>query len=401
VIAMTNGSRPRLTALKAGWLFDGTGTGLQPDPVVVFNGPIIVSVGFGVPPPRDAELIDLGATTLMPGLVDTHVHLAFDASTDPVGHLTARSDPEVLAAMRDAGRTALAGGVTTVRDLGDRGYLSLGLRGEKGMPTIVAAGPPITTTGGHCHFLGGVAQPGVEGVRAAVRQHVDRGVDVIKIMASGGNLTPGTAQHSPQFSVEELRAAVGEAHRHGLRVTAHAHATQGIINAVSAGVDGIEHASFWSEEGVDDPGDVIDSMVATGVVVGATVGFVPVPGATPPPAVLKRMPAIIANMHRLQEAGVRLVAGTDAGIGPVKPHDVLRSAVAQLIDLGMSPADVLRTITSVAAEVCGLASTKGRVALGYDADLLVIEGDPLTDPDAIHRIQAVYSAGHVVDRSPR
>ena len=387
--------RPRRTALRAAWLFDGTDTTLQPDPVVVFEGATIVSVGSG-PLPPDVEVVDLGEATLMPGLVDTHVHLAFDASFDPVTGLANRSDDEVLASMRRAGGVALAGGVTTVRDLGDRGYLSLGLRGDEEMPTVLAAGPPITTAGGHCHFLGGVAPVGEEGVRAAVRQHVDRGVDVIKIMATGGQMTPGSHQHLAQFSADELRAAVDEAHRWGLPITAHAHGTAGIVNAVAAGVDGLEHASFWSEDGVDDPGDLIQVIAERGIVVGATVGMVPVPGAVPPPAILQRLPSILANTRRMRQQGVREVAATDAGIAPVKPHDALRYAVPQLMAFGMSPAEVLRTVTSVAAEVLGLADRKGRIAVGHDADMLAVAGDPLSQPEALSRIEAVYSRGRLV-----
>jgi imidazolonepropionase-like amidohydrolase len=146
-----------------------------------------------------ATVIDLSGATLLPGLIDTHVHLAFDTSADAVGSLARRRDGEVVDAMKSAGRAALRGGVTTVRDLGDRGYLSLGLRGQAGLPTVVAAGPPITTPGGHCHYLGGTAEPTVRDVRAAVREHAERGVDVIKIMASGGNLTPGSRQDLAQF----------------------------------------------------------------------------------------------------------------------------------------------------------------------------------------------------------
>jgi len=168
--------RPHRTVLRAAWLFDGTTATLNADPVVVLDGPLITSVAFGSAAAAAAAtglgvVVDLGDVTLLPGLVDTHVHLGFDASADPVASLQARSDAEVLVAMREAGRTALVGGVTTVRDLGDRGYLSLGLRGDEAIPTLVAAGPPITTTAGHCHFLGGVAAAGVEGVQAAVRQH--------------------------------------------------------------------------------------------------------------------------------------------------------------------------------------------------------------------------------------
>jgi imidazolonepropionase-like amidohydrolase len=394
-------TRPRLVALRAGRLFDGTADALHPDPVVVLEGATIISVGFGVSPPPGAEVVDLGTATLMPGLVDTHVHLAFDASPDPVSSLAARSDDEVLAGMRHAAGTALQGGVTTVRDLGDRDYLSLRLRDEAGLPTIVAAGPPITTRQGHCHFLGGVAEPGVAGLRAVVREHVDRGVDVIKIMASGGQLTPGTYQHQPQFSTDELRAAVDEAHRHGVPVTAHAHATQAISNAVAAGVDGIEHASFWSEDGVDDPGELVELLAARRIAVGATVGFVPVPGVAPPPGIVQRMGRIVVNMRRLYDAGVLIVAGSDAGIAPIKPHDAVRSAAPQLTALGMSAIEVLQTVTSVGARVCGLAATKGRIAPGYDADLLALDGDPVQDLAALHRIVAVYRLGTVVDRSPR
>ena len=141
--------RGRLTALRAAWLFDGTSSAMIPDPLVVIDGATIVAVDSGGLAPAGADVVDLGGAALLPGLVDTHVHLAFDASTDPVGHLAGLDDSQAVEAMTRAGRAALRGGVTTVRDLGDRGYLSLGLRGQAGLPAIVAAGPPITTSGGH------------------------------------------------------------------------------------------------------------------------------------------------------------------------------------------------------------------------------------------------------------
>jgi imidazolonepropionase-like amidohydrolase len=388
--------RPRLTAIRASWLFDGTGSVLIANPLVVLDGAVIRSVESGGDAPEGGRFVDFDGATLLPGLVDTHVHLAFDASADPVGSLAARDDDAALAAMAAAGRASLRAGVTTVRDLGDRGYLSLQLRDRAGQPTLVAAGPPITSPAGHCHFLRGAAEPTEQGVRAAVREHAGRGVDVIKIMASGGTLTPGTRQECAQFDPGVLRAAVDEAHRHGLPVTAHAHGTPAIADALAAGVDGMEHVSFWSADGVDTPEELLRAVADRRIVVGATVGMVPVPGLAPPPAVLARIPKIIQNYRRLHELGAPFVAGTDAGIAPVKPHGVLAWAPPLLRDLGMGPAESLRAVTSVAAGVCGLAHRKGRVAPGYDADLLVIDGDPLADATALQRVRAVWARGALV-----
>jgi imidazolonepropionase-like amidohydrolase len=385
--------RPSLTAVRAAWLFDGTGSGLIPDPVVVIDGATIRTVHPSGDVPEDAIVVDFGGATLLPGLVDPHVHLAFDASADPVGNLSRRSDAEVVQAMIGAARTALRGGVTTVRDLGDRDYLSLVLRDQAALPTVVAAGPPITTPGGPCHFLGGVTEPTREGIRAAVRAHAEEGVDVIKIMASGGNLTPGSDQDLAQFPAEVLRAAVDEAHRRGLPVIAHAHAVTAIVAAAAARVDGLEHVSFWTAGGVDAPEWLIQAIAGQPITVGLSVGLVPTPVLTPPPEVPGRAPALMANTRRLYEAGVAIVPGTDAGVAPVKPHDVARQVPAALRDLGFTPTGALRAVTSDAARACGLGEVKGRIEPGFDADLLAVDGDPLADPDALHRIRAVYCRG--------
>ncbi|MGH3429562.1 MAG: amidohydrolase family protein, partial [Mycobacteriales bacterium] len=297
--------------------------------VVIANGRVTAVQSRYDPLPVDASIVDLPGATLLPGLIDSHLHLCFDASEDPVGHLALMDRAMLLKHMAAAARRALRAGVTTVRDLGDRGYAALELRGRSTgphpLPTIVASGPPITSPGGHCHFLGGEVD-GLDSARAAVRERAERGVDVIKVMASGGNMAAGPLPFEPQFGVDFLRTVVDEAHRRGLPVTAHAHSAQSIADAVTAGVDGIEHATFMTATGVDARDAVIRSIVERRIAVGVTVGREPGTSASPPPAIASRFEALLAASRRLHAAGALIVGGSDAGVATVKPHDVLRYA---------------------------------------------------------------------------
>jgi imidazolonepropionase-like amidohydrolase len=383
-------------AIRAARLFDGLGPQVVEEPVLVVDDGRIVEVRSHGSTPASGEVVELDGATLLPGLVDPHVHLIFDASPDPTARLTVATDDELLDAMRAAARTALAAGITTVRDLGDRDYLALRLRDElaadpTAYPQILAAGPPITTTRGHCWFLGGEAD-GVEGVRAAVRAHAERGVDVIKVMATGGEMTPGTHAHVPQYTVDELRAAAEEARRYGLPITAHAHGADGIANVAAAGLDSVEHCSFMTETGAEVEPDVLAALAQAGVVVSATLGIRP--GLTPPARIAARMAALTEVLKQIVASGVTLMCGSDAGIGPPKPHDALRYAVADLVNLlGLPPVEALRAVTSTPARLCGLGDRKGRLAAGYDADILAVHGDPLADPGAMLDVAAVFRAG--------
>jgi imidazolonepropionase-like amidohydrolase len=398
----TDLSAGRLTVLRAAAMFDGVSSVLMARPsVVVADGVIAAVDGPAGPVPADAHVVDLPGLTLMPGLVDTHLHLCFDASNDPVGHLAEAGDDLLRVQIADAARRALRAGVTTVRDLGDRGYLALDLRDQRRagvagpLPAIVTAGPPITTPGGHCHFLGGAAS-GDRALGAAVRERAERGVDVIKVMASGGNMTPGPQPYEPQFGAGALRAIADEAHRHGLPVIAHAHSARSIADAVAAGVDGIEHATFMTADGVDAPEAVIRAIASQQIAVGWTVGRDPGRAGPVMPQIASRMAGLIATRRRLYQAGAVLVPGSDAGVSPAKPHDVLPFAPVDMAAAGLSPAEILRAMTSRAAQACGLGHRKGRIAPGFDADILVIDGNPLDDLAAIRRLRAVYADGRDV-----
>jgi imidazolonepropionase-like amidohydrolase len=203
----------------------------------------------------------------------------------------------------------------------------------------------------------------------------------------------------PQYGPAELRAAVDEAHRHNLPVTAHAHATRAIVDGLAAGIDAFEHLTFMTADGIDPiPEEVLTALAQRNVTVGMTFGLAPVPGAAPPPGMVARRPAMLANGRRMLAAGVTMIAGTDAGIAPVKPPDVIRWAVPQFQLLGMTAAQALHACTAGAASALGLGHRKGQLRPGYDADILAVDGDPLSDPAALHAIRAVYVRGQALPR---
>ena len=226
---------------------------------VLIDGTRIVAAGPAGPLRASAgtEVIDLGDVTILPGLIDTHVHLGFDGGTGPVARMRAETDTEQLILMLHSARELVRAGVTTARDLGARSFLDVAVRdaiarGTAEGPRLVTAARPLTPIGGHCWFMGGECGSADE-LRHMVRVHHRRGADFIKVMSTGGFMTEGSAPWFTQFTAAELRAAVDEAHRLGHRVAAHAHGRDGIAQAVAAGVDTIEHCSFAGRTGSSVP----------------------------------------------------------------------------------------------------------------------------------------------------
>ncbi|MGY1739684.1 MULTISPECIES: amidohydrolase family protein [unclassified Blastococcus] len=383
---------------RADHAFDGDRV-LPGGALVLVDGERIVGVEpASAPAPAGVEVHHLPGTTLLPGLVDTHVHLCADGGPQALDVVPGRSPAELDAVIGAALAAHLAAGVTAVRDLGDHRFAVLDRhRDRPDGPTVVGSGPPLTSPGGHCASMGGAAR-GEAALRRAVRDRAGHGADVVKVMASGGLLSFASDPQACQFEPAELRAVVDEAHRHGLPVTVHAHPLTAVQRVVDAEADGIEHASCLTPAGVRRPPELVARLVADGTPVCPTLGRVP--GMVPPPHVQERMAAVgmdydaqLANVSALAAAGVALIAGTDAGIGPAKPHGVLPHGVAELVGCGLPVTAALAAATGAAARACGLGDRTGRLAPGLQADLLVVDGDATADVTALLRLRTVVCRG--------
>jgi len=387
-------------AIRADHVFDGYRFHNGPVMVVVEDGRISAVDFNGAVHPQDMTLVDLGELTLLPGLVDAHAHLCWDPGGE-AQDLAGDSYEALLGRARRHAEAALSSGITTIRDLGDRDFATLSLREEYRQgttvgPELLVSGPPLTRSGGHCWFLGGEADS-AEALVDAVSERAARGVDWIKVMATGGFTTAGTDPWQPQYTVDRLTALVEAAHRVGLPVTAHAHATAGIAAALAAGVDGIEHCTFLSESGVVASPDVIDAIVAKGVWCGVTIGRV-VPGMPEHIAALAQ--DLRRNLRRLMDSGARVALSTDAGVDAAKPHDVLPLELADLSRHGFTATEVLTGATATAAASCGLGHRKGRIAPGYDADLLAVAAGLDEDLAGLCDVKAVWRSGTQVPLQP-
>ncbi len=383
-------ARPLLIA-GAG-VFDTDAGTLLPGLDLRVEGGRIAALGRGLP--RDgADVVEAGGKTLLPGLIDCHVHLAYDGRPgEPLNPV----DPVAVYAWRMAhnARATLRAGFTTVRDLGAPHALNCELMRavEMGLvegPRIVPAGRMITMTGGHGWPIGREAD-GADEVRKAVREQLKAGARAIKLMASGGVMTPGVDPRSPQLGLDELSAGVEEAHKAGVKTASHAQAAAGIRNAVFAGIDSIEHGIYLEDE-------VIEEMKRRGTALVATLTA---PhninalgeGAGMPPHVLEKS-RMVAEAHldsfrRALRAGVTLASGTDAGT-PGNHHGQNAQELRLMVEQGLAPAQAIRAASANAAALLGIGDQTGRLAPGFAADLLLVAGDPLAEIALLERPEAI------------
>jgi imidazolonepropionase-like amidohydrolase len=397
---------PKPIVLKAARLFDAKSGKLVTPGVVLVAGGKISAVGAGAAVPAGAEVIELGDATLLPGFMDAHSHITYQASDDwrqdvldPMQHPVSEQTLDALPFVR----ATLMAGFTTVRSLGAEDFLDLGMRNaiRKGVvagPRILAATSQVGTTGGHCDWGNtwrpellahptstGVAD-GPDALRAKVRETIKYGADVIKVCATGGVLSLSDDVDSAQLTQAEMDAVVDEAHTRKRKVASHAHGAEGIKRSVRAGVDSIEHGSFMDDEAIDLMKRKGTFYVPTAM---AVQGIRELYEKKQLPAeVVPKFLAAEASAHQaLRKAiarGVRIAFGTDAG---VYPHGRNAEEFALLVAAGLPPADALRAATSVDAELLGLADQLGTLEAGKLADVVAVPGDPLQD---IHRTQQVF-----------
>jgi imidazolonepropionase-like amidohydrolase len=395
-------------AIRATHAFDGERF-LPGGATVIIDGDTIAGVEPGRRNlPADIEISDYEGTVL-PGLFDCHTHLVADATIGGLERAGTMSpddlDEVILASLQDHARA----GVTTVRDLGDHGFAALDFRERPDLPRVLAAGPPLTSPGGHCHFLGAevTGDP-----RAAVEEHVRHGVDVIKVMASGGFATPGSDQTGAQFTAPEIRTMADAAHRAGLPLVAHAHSLLAARNALDAGADGIEHFTCLSPDGTDVDDDLLDDVARRGVAICLTLGndrslhhLLPDPPPPPLAVLMARMGVAtfdelyttqLAFLSRLRKHGVLVLAGVDSGMAPTKRHGNAWRTVCEQVEAGYPVAEALANATSRAAQACQLQDHTGRLATGLAADLLVVTGDLTMNITALATPATVLLRGNPV-----
>ena len=371
-----------------------TGDGTVADGAVVIGDRTVDWAGPAEALPAECAALprtDYPGSTILPGLIDSHVHLGFDGGPDPAARMRSETDEQQLVLMLHSARELLGVGVTTARDLGARAYLDVVVRdaiaaGLARGPRMIVAARPITVTGGHCWFMGGEADS-EDDLRRMVRTHHKRGADLVKVMSTGGFMTTGSAPWYAQFTVAQLAVIVEEAARVDKPVAAHVHGIEGIRRAVEAGVTTLEHCSFVTETNerrFDEPlaARIAERQIFVCPTINVNAPYV------------AKLTGINVGEHvkAMHEMGVRIIAGTDAGVDNT-PHHQYIGGLQYLVSLGFRPGEVLAMATTEAAAALGVGAITGRLAPGYDADLIVVDGDPRTDITVLGKLRRVIARG--------
>ncbi len=407
--AQTPAQPARHVVVRAGRVLDvKTGSILQNQAIVIENDRI-VSIGPAAQakPASDATVVDLPNATILPGLIDAHTHITFNPNFgyETLGISIPR---EALIGAHNA-RITLEAGITTVRNVGARGFSDVALRdainaGDVPGPRMMVSGPALSITGGHCdndllpfeyHASSEGAADGIEAVQHKTREIIKYGADVIKICATGGVLSKGDDPNASQFTLEEMRAIVADAHRLGRKVAAHAHGAQGVRWASEAGVDSIEHGHLMDDAAIATLKKNGTYLVPTLYLVdwqkehAATVHL---------PEYARRKMEMISevgqsNVKKAIAAGVKIGMGTDAA---VYPHGLNAHELAVYVRLGMTPLQAIQTATINDADLLGWSDRIGTLDPGKYADIIAVDGDPLKDITTLQNVKFVMKGGEVV-----
>jgi imidazolonepropionase-like amidohydrolase len=400
---------PKRTVIRAGHVLNVRTGELRANQAIVIEGDKIAQIAPSsevAAAPGDTA-IDLPDATLLPGLIDMHTHLTFDLNSLGYQGLSISTAREALHGARNARRT-LEAGFTTVRNLGAKDYADIALRdaindGDVIGPRIVASGPALGITGGHCdenllppafHFYGEGVADGIEGVQHKVREVIKYGADVIKICATGGVLSKGDDPNASQYTLEEMKAIVADAHRLGRKVAAHAHGAEGVRWASEAGVDSIEHGHLMDDAAIatlKKNGTYLVPTLFLGEYMEKNMDRSDVPEYSK-----QKMRDVIAAMRKNTgkafAAGVKVAFGTDAA---VYPHGLNAGEFHVYVSLGMTPLAAIQTATINASDLLGAKFPVGSLEPGKFADVIAVDGDPTKDVTKLEHVKFVMKGGTV------
>jgi imidazolonepropionase-like amidohydrolase len=395
------------TLIRAGHVLDVRSGSENADQTIIVSGGAITGIAATSATPKNPQdrEIDLRGMTVLPGLIDVHTHLTMETNFDPYHELSTSIAKSALIGARNA-KVTLEAGFTSVRNVGAEGFADIDLRDAINADLIVGphmqvSGPALGITGGHCdenllpfeyHLQGGGVADGVEAVQHKVREVIKYGADLIKICATGGVLSKGDDPQASQYTLEELKAIVADAHRLGRRVAAHAHGAQGILWATQAGVDSIEHGSYMTDEDIA----AMKSHGTYFVPTAYLIDWIQVNGHLPPIYHQKMMDVSAvekATAKKAIAAHVKIALGTDAA---VYPHGLNAHEFAVYVEqFGMTPLAAIQSGTLNAADLMGWSDKVGSLEKGKWADIIAVKGDPLHDINVLQHVSFVMKAGVV------